>query len=265
MTDILSLVFRTFTSQTDGRKELTVAPPSPTTSSTLVVGDAGISRSVLLLAAVTAASELGTRVVFFTHAQIQSLPLCLQKRVPSLSPESLKKIKFSYPRTVEELLQQVASLHEPASTSPSPPSLIVVDGLEGYLRGPGGSGGAPGGLDPGERSRAAHLAALLCDSAAFLTQLLRPSRADPCRVIASFRSVDAASAAEDPALEVLDRYFRARCTLDRAGGYEAAAAGLQEVWHVYLSGIRDREDRPAATQEWKLLISPDGFMEFKVV
>uniref|UniRef100_A0A8C3ARY1 SWIM-type zinc finger 7 associated protein 1 n=1 Tax=Cyclopterus lumpus TaxID=8103 RepID=A0A8C3ARY1_CYCLU len=155
------------------------------------------------------------------------------------------------------LMNHLLILHEPAHTSPTPPSLILVDGLEGYLRG-------PGGLDPGERSRAAHLSALLCDSAAFLTQLLRPSRSDPCRVVASFRSaVDAA--AEDPALDVLDRYFQARCTVDRAGGYEAAAAGLREVWHVYLSGIRDREHRPAATREWKLLISPDGFMEFELV
>ncbi|KAK9535614.1 hypothetical protein VZT92_007986 [Zoarces viviparus] len=275
MADILTLVFKTFTSQTGGRKELTVAPPSPPTCSTLVVGDTGISRSVLLLAAVTAASELGMRVVFFTQTQIQSLPLCLQKRVPSLSPESLKKIKFSYPRTVGELLQQVAGLHESANTSPTPPSLIVVDGLEGYLCGPGAGG--LGGFHPGEQSCAAHLSALLCDTAAFLTQLLRrcsPSSA-PCRVIASFRSaVDTGEAsATDSALDVLDRYFRVRCTLDRDGSYEAAAAGLQEVWHIYLSGTgiaeasstKDCEDRPAVAPEWKLLISPDGLMEFELV
>lgn len=261
MTDILTLVFRTFTSQTDGGEEPTVGPASAATCRTLLVGDPCISRSVLLLAAVTAASELGVRVVFFTQTQIQSLPLCLQKRVPSLSPESLKKIKFCYPRTLEELLQQVAGLHEPAGTSPAPPALILVDGLEGFLRGPAG----PGGPDLGERSRAAHLSALLCDTAAFLTHLLRPSRSDPCRVVASFRSaVDAA--AEDPTLDVLDRYFPARCTLDRAGGYEAAAAGLREVWHVYLSGVREREDRPAAaTRERELLISLDGDMEFRSV
>ncbi|XP_054463705.1 ATPase SWSAP1 [Anoplopoma fimbria] len=277
MTDILKLVFRTFMSQTEGRKELTFTPPSPTTCSTLVVGDGGISRSVLLLAAVTAASETGVRVMFFTQTQIQSLPLCLQKRVPSLSPESLKKIKFSYPRTVEELLQQVASLHESTNTSPTPPSLIIVDRLEGYLCGPGA--GSLSGFHPGEESCAAHLSALLCDSAAFLTQLLRqhsPSSA-PCRVIASFQSaVDTGRAggeasATDPTLDVLDRYFQVRCTLDRDGSYEAAAAGLQEVWHIYLSGkgiteassTKDCEDRPAS--EWKLFISQDGLMEFKLV
>lgn len=77
-------------SQTDVKKELTVSSPPPTTCSSLVVGDTDISRSVLLLAAVTAASEMGVRVMFFTQTQIQSLPVCLQKCVPSLSPESLK-------------------------------------------------------------------------------------------------------------------------------------------------------------------------------
>lgn len=90
MTDILTRVFRTFTSQTDVRKDLKVNPPSPTTCSTLVVGDHSISRSVLLLAAVTASSQMGLKVVFFTQTQIQRLPASLQKCVPSLSPESLK-------------------------------------------------------------------------------------------------------------------------------------------------------------------------------
>lgn len=90
MTDVLTLVFRTFMSQTDVRTELAVSPPSPTTSSALVLGDRSVSRSVLLLAAVTAASEMGVKVTFFTQTQIQSLPVCLQKCVPSLSPQSLK-------------------------------------------------------------------------------------------------------------------------------------------------------------------------------
>ncbi|XP_029293527.1 ATPase SWSAP1 [Cottoperca gobio] len=278
MTDILTLVFRTFMSQTDVRKELTVVPPSPASCSALLVGHSRISRSVLLLAAVAAASEMGMRVVFFTQTQIQSLPVSLQKCVPSLSPESLKKIKFSYPRTVEELLQQVAGLHEPPNTSPTPPSLIIVDRLEGYLC--GGAGGSLSGFQPGEQSCAAHLSALLCDTAAFLTQLLKqrsPSSA-PCRVIASFQSevdtgqVGREASATDPILAVLDRYFQVRCTLDRDSSYEAAAAGLQDVWHVYLSrtGIteasctEDCEDGPAVAQEWQLLISPDGLMEFKL-
>uniref|UniRef100_A0A3Q2E4R4 SWIM-type zinc finger 7 associated protein 1 n=1 Tax=Cyprinodon variegatus TaxID=28743 RepID=A0A3Q2E4R4_CYPVA len=60
---------------------------------------------------------------------------------------------------------------------PLPPSLIIIDRLDGFLRDPG-------------LSCAAHLAALLCDTAAFLTEVLQqrgPSSA-PCRVIASFLS-----------------------------------------------------------------------------
>ncbi|XP_023272177.1 ATPase SWSAP1-like isoform X2 [Seriola lalandi dorsalis] len=214
MTDILTLVFKTFMSQTDLKKDLTVSPPPPTTCGALVVGDHSVSRSVLLLAAVTAASQMGMRVMFFTQTQIQSLPASLQKCVPSLSPESLKKIKFSYPRTVEELLLQIASLHESTNTSPTPPSLIIVDRLESFLS--DSRGGSHSGFHPGEQSCAAHLSALLCDTAAFLTQVLeqRSSTSGPCRVIASFQSeVDPEQAggepsATDPILDILDRYFQ---------------------------------------------------------
>ncbi|XP_032367764.1 ATPase SWSAP1 [Etheostoma spectabile] len=239
MTDILRLVFRTFGSQPEVRKQ--PSPPCPTTCSALVVGDPGMGRAVLLLAAVTAASELGVRVVFFTQTQIQRLPVSLQKCVSGLSPESLKRIQFSYPRTLEDLLQQVARLHESPHTSPTPPSLIVVDGLEGFLCGSGSHSGS----HPGAPTRAAHLAALLCDSASFLTQLLdqgSSSGSGPCRVIASFQpggdpgGDGAETSATDPVLDVLDRYFQVRCTLDQDRSYETAAAGLQGLWHVYLSG-----------------------------
>lgn len=177
---------------------------------------------------------------------------------------------------MEELLQQVASLHEPTNTSPTPPSLIIVDRLESFLSGPGGS--SQSGFHPGERSCAAHIAALLCDTAAFLTQVLeqRGSSSAPCRIIASFLSeVNAGGdpSGTDPILDVLDRYFQVRCTLDQDSGYEATAAAVQEVWHIYLSGrgitdpsfTEDYNDRPGVAQEWKLFIFPDGLMEFKLV
>lgn len=90
MADILTLVFRTFMSQSDLKKDVKVITPSPMTCSTLVVGDHSLSRSVLLLASVTAAAEMGIKVMFFTQTQIQSLPPSLQRCVPNLSPESLK-------------------------------------------------------------------------------------------------------------------------------------------------------------------------------
>ncbi|XP_072225194.1 ATPase SWSAP1 [Leuresthes tenuis] len=266
MSDILTLVFRTFMSQTCVKKELPVSPPPP--CSALMVGDRRVSRSVLLLAAVTAASEMGVKVVFFAQTQIQSLPVSLQRCVPSLSPESLKKITFCYPRTLDELLQQVASLHE----SPTPPSVIIINGLEDFLH-------SHSGFQSGEQSCAAHLAALLCDTAAFLTQVLEqrgPSSA-PCRVIASFLSeVDTGqdgrdASATDPTLDVLDRYFQVRCTLDQDRGYEAAAAAAEEAWNIYLSerGITElpfeKDDKPRLTQEWQLFVFPDGLMQFKLV
>ncbi|XP_034567964.1 ATPase SWSAP1 [Notolabrus celidotus] len=279
MSDILTLVFKTLMSKTGVNSDFRVASSSPTTcGNTLLLGDHSISRSVLLLAAVTAA-ETGMKVIFFTQTQIQSLPVSLQKCVPNLSPESLKKIKFCYPCKVDELLQQVASLHESINLYPTPSSLIIIDRLDGYLCGPGGGGTC--GLYPGEQSLAAHLSALLCDTSAFLTQLLkqRSSSSGPCCFIASFQSEvdlgksDGEASTTDPILEVLDRYFQVRCTLDRDCSYEAAAAGLQEVWHIYFSGtcitqascIKDREDRQSIDQEWQLLIFPDGVMEFKLV
>ncbi|KAG7237441.1 hypothetical protein INR49_032287 [Caranx melampygus] len=280
MSDILTRVFRTFMSQTDLKKDHTVSSPPPTTRSALVVGDHSVSRSVLLLAAVTAASHVDMRVMFFTQTQIQSLPASLQKCLPSLSPESLKKIKFSYPGTVEELLQQMASLHESNNMSPTPPSLIIVDGLESFLSGL--RGGSHSGFHSGELSCAAHLSALLCDTASFLTQVLeqRSSSSGPCRIIASFQpDIDPGQMGGEPSatdliLDILDRYFQVRCTLDQDRGYEAAAAGLQQVWHIYLSGTgitetlfakKDCEEKQSAAQEWQLLILPDGLMEFKLL
>uniref|UniRef100_A0A7N8WZP4 SWIM-type zinc finger 7 associated protein 1 n=2 Tax=Mastacembelus armatus TaxID=205130 RepID=A0A7N8WZP4_9TELE len=154
----------------------------------------------------------------------------------------------------------VAGLHEATGPSSTPPSLIIVDRLESFL--------CSAGLHPGEQSCAAHLSALLCDTAAFFSQVLeqRAPCSAPCRILASFqKEMDTGPAggeasAADPILNVLDRYFQTRCTLAQDSGYEAAAAGLQEVWHVYLSGTTDCED---VVQEWQLLISPDGLMEFK--
>ena len=58
--------------------------------SALVVGDSTMSRSVLLLAALTAASRRGMKVLFFTRTQIQTLPPSVTGCLPNLSPDSLK-------------------------------------------------------------------------------------------------------------------------------------------------------------------------------
>lgn len=192
--------------------------------------------------------------------------------VPFVFCFSLKKIKFCYPRTLEELLQQVAGLHESSSTSPTPPSLIIVDRLEAYLCGPGGSRQA--GFHLEHLSCAAHLSALLCDTAVFLTR--SSSSSAPCQLIASYLSEEDSGQAggethaTDSVLDVLDRFFHARCTLAQDESYEAEAAGLQEIWHIYISGTADfntesSEDRKGEDQEWQLLISSGGSMEFKML
>lgn len=278
MSDILALVFKAFKTQRDVATGNEVSPAPA--RSVLLVGEHDLSRSVLLLAAVTAASEAGLRVTFFTQSQIQSLPVALQRRVPSLNPGALKKIRFCYPRTLEELLVQVAGLHESPNTSPSPPALIIVDGLESYLCTP--LSYAASGLHTGEQSCAAHISGLLCDTASFLTQVLEKqgSGAGPCRIITSFQSQGGAEqtsgepSSADSILDVLGRYFQVRCTLDQDKSYEATEGGLMQVWNIYLSGSgvtgtnptgnTDNKPGPATAREWQLLVSPDGLMEFKL-
>ncbi|XP_072298335.1 ATPase SWSAP1 [Eucyclogobius newberryi] len=280
MSDILTLVFKMFRSQSElsAVNEGSLAPAPAPARSALVVGEQVLSRSVLLLAAVTAASEGGFRVVFLTQTQIQSLPVALQRRVPNLTPATLKKIQFCYPRTLEELLVQVAGLHQSPHSPPSAPALIIVDGLEGYLCASGPS--ISSGVHTSEQSSAAHLSALLCDTASFLTHVLEKhgSAHAPCRLIASFQpqgdsEQKGGEASTNPILDVLDRYFQMRCILDQDRSYESTSGGLQQVWNIYLSclgrrktscrkdGVEKKEDQ--AVQEWRLLLSPDGLMEFK--
>lgn len=88
MADILSVVFQRFGSQLHAPGDIKVS--SEAQSSTLVVGDETISRSLLLLTAITAASDMGYRVLFFTQSPIQSLPVRVQASSSSLKPDCLK-------------------------------------------------------------------------------------------------------------------------------------------------------------------------------
>lgn len=122
MADILTLLFRTFSSQAELKETPSGSAVPGAGGGALLVGERSVSRSVLLLAAVTAASELGLRVVVFTQTQIQSLPAPLQRRVPSLGPESLKV--GSMVRT--------GSGYEAAGSNPKPDRLQHV--VMGYYR-----------------------------------------------------------------------------------------------------------------------------------
>lgn len=181
---------------------------------------------------------------------------------------SFKKIKFCYPRTFEELLQQVAGLHESSTL----PSLIIIDRLEAYLCDSGGSEQV--GSHPEHLSRAAHLSALLCDTMVFLTQ--ESCSSAPCQLIASYLSKEDTGQAggqmrdTNSVLDVLDRFFQCHCSLTRDDSYEVEAAVLQEVWHICIWGTTDFnagncEGKKSVGQEWKLLIFCDGLIEFKMV
>ncbi|XP_035252783.1 ATPase SWSAP1 [Anguilla anguilla] len=225
MADILALVLKHNSAQTQGLKNFSFTSGTGwNTSPCMIVGErCGIKTSLLFLAAVTAASELGVKVLFLTPTPIQKLPAPLQDSLANLNPDGLKKIKFMYPRSQEELLQDVASLHESACGSAAPPSLLIVDGLERYLGAGPGAGTGPGGSPQGDGWLAvAHISALLVDTAAFLGRKLeeRGGAGASCRVLVSFDTERQGHApgelpAQDPVLSVLDRYFPVRATLDR--------------------------------------------------
>ncbi|KAI1884041.1 hypothetical protein AGOR_G00222290 [Albula goreensis] len=245
----------------------------------MIVGErCDIKTSLLFLTAITAASELGVKVLFLTPTPIQSLPGSLQDTLANLNPDSLKKIKFMYPRSREELLQDVASLHECACGPSAPYSLIIVDGLERYL------GVRPDSSpQPEDQSAAAHVSALLADTAAFLTRKLeeRGGAYAPCRVIVSFDvGLQGHSGGEsllcmDPILSILDRYFSVRCTLDRDRSSAAPATAIASdkqprgVWMVYFSGVgvtarltAGKEESSIMQRQWRLAVCPNGALEF---
>ncbi|XP_016091420.1 ATPase SWSAP1 [Sinocyclocheilus grahami] len=256
MADILGVVFRRFAS---GNVTSDVMFPSHVEGNTLLLlGDVNISRSVLFLAAVTAATDLGLKVLFFTQTPFQSLPVSLRASIPGLKLESLKNVKFVYVKTLEDLLEDITSLHELASEATSPSSLIIVDSLDHYLH-----GSRVGPLQD-DLSPVAHVAALLHDTAAFLTQILQ-SRADGqglCRVMVSFQSEregsrDSEVLAPELLLSVLDRYLRVRCTLEEVK--RDGEAGQNE-WQVYLS-----VGCPSQVQQWHMVLQTGGALEFSPV
>lgn len=254
MAGILEVVFKRFASIPVTSD---VIFPLNVESNTVVLGDRDSSRCVLFLAAVTAATDLGLKVLFFTQTPFESLQVSLKGSVPGLKLEALKNVKFVYAKTLEEFLEDIASLHE----LDSPPSLIIVDDLERYLHGPG-SGPLQDDLSP-----VAHVAALLHDTAAFLTQILhdRGENQGPCRFIVSFypQCDGSETQAADLLLSVLERYLQVRCTLDEVGGDGETG---QKEWRVYLSATRPLPDqRGVQAQQWCLVVQSSGAVEFRPV
>ncbi|KAI4881313.1 hypothetical protein NFI96_029932 [Prochilodus magdalenae] len=259
MVDILSVVFKRFSSQLHDSSSFNVFSPE---HGVLVVGDENINRSLLFLAAVTAASELGAKVLFFTQSQIQSLPVTFQGATSSaLMLDALKKIKFVYPKTLEDLLEDVASLHELVSETAALPSLVIVDGLERYVYSPAAQDRPQQEL----QSVTAHVVALLHDTAAFLTQNLeaRAESQAQCRVIVSIESERKGHVGydlSDPLLSVLERYLQVRCTSEKRRRGE----GLNE-WLLCLSGPGLQVNGEGNTEEqlkWRVVLQANGALEF---
>lgn len=59
-------------------------------SSVVLVGERGVSSALLFLTAVTAATELGQKVQFYTHTTIQKFPVPVKESMTSLKADSLK-------------------------------------------------------------------------------------------------------------------------------------------------------------------------------
>lgn len=164
----------------------------------------------------------------------------------------LQNVKFVYVKTLVELVEDIASLHELVSEAASPPSLIIVDSLDHYLH-----GSRVGPLQD-DLSPVAHVAALLHDTAAFLSQILQ-KRSDGqglCRVMVSCQSEcegsrDSEALAPELLLSVLDRYLQVRCTLEEV---------KRDEWQVYLSVMC-----PSLVQQWHMVLQAGGALEFRPV
>ncbi|KAJ8254273.1 hypothetical protein COCON_G00208850 [Conger conger] len=276
MADILALVLKLNSARPQDLENFSFTSATGwNTSPCMIVGErCGVKTSLLFLAAVTAASELGVKVLFLTPTPIQKLPGPLQDSLANLNPDGLKKIKFMYPRSREELLQDVASLHESACGPAAPASLLILDGLERYL-------GAGAGPETEEQLAAAHIAALLADTAAFLTGKLeeRGGACAPCRVIVSFDTGRLGHAgselpAPDPVLSVLDRYFPVRGTLDRdwSCALPGTAGEPGAAWQIYFSGAgvtathaTGKGEGPILGRQWRLEVRQNGAVEFSLV
>ncbi|KAK1799240.1 hypothetical protein P4O66_007486, partial [Electrophorus voltai] len=175
------------------------------------------------------------------------------------------KIRFVYPKTLEQLLEDVASLHELVRQAAAIPSLVIVNGLDRYLCSPE----LQGRPQQEAQSMAAHVMALLHDTAAFLTQNLeaRVESQAPCRVVVSVQpGIEGRGGGDvlgpDPFLSVLGRYLQVRCTSEKEWRGEG-----QNEWLLCLSGQGLQVDGDAIEKEglalkWHVAMQPSGVLEF---
>ncbi|XP_004458245.2 ATPase SWSAP1 [Dasypus novemcinctus] len=199
----------------------------------LLLGGPGSGKTALLFAAaLEAAGEGRGPVLFLARRPLQSLPRAAT-RVP-LDPLRLQKIRFQYPSSTRELLRLLCSAHEARAPTPS---LLLLDGLEEYLA-----------EDLGPH-RAAHLAALLLDTAAHFSHRARPGRG--CGVVVALQTPEEGDGGEVLQLALLQRYFPARCWLQTA----APGPGQRRRLQASLE-----PGGPGPRTEWEVAFSPDGEM-----
>lgn len=93
MADFLEAVFRRHSCPTSASSaDERVLCHSAECSSVVVVGERVVNSALLFLTAVTAATELGHKVLFYTHTAIQKFPVPVKESMTnvSLKADSLK-------------------------------------------------------------------------------------------------------------------------------------------------------------------------------
>lgn len=200
----------------------------------LLLGAAGSGKTALLFAAALEAAGDGRgHVLFLTRRPLQSLPRGTTGA--AREPWRLQKIRFQYPPSTQELLWLLCSAHEGRGPAPS---LLLLDGLEEYLA-----------EDPGTQE-AAHLAALLLDTAAHFGRRLGPGR--ECGLAVALQTPEEGDGTDGLQLAVLQRYLPAQCWLQP----QAAGPGREP------SCLRACLDpgAPGPRSEWTVTFGEDGEM-----
>ncbi|KAM9243177.1 ATPase SWSAP1 [Dugong dugon] len=197
----------------------------------LLLGGPGSGKTALLFAAaLEVAGEGRGPVLFLARKPLQSLPL---RTEAALDPLRLQKIRFQYPPSTRELFQLLCSAHEAQVPAPA---LLLLDSLEEYLsehQGP---------------HEAAHLAALLLDTAAHFSHRAGPGRG--CGLMVALQAQEEADSGDTLQLALLHRYFPACCWLQRDApgpGQHCLRACLEP------GGLGPRT-------EWLVAFQPDGEM-----